>query len=229
MVNKTSHLERWLAGLLTELRGRYPGCVCVLSATHLLPRPQTVWNRLCFIQCVCTPLFTFWLPEARLQLCTRARPAARGVTLLPFSENLLFFFRYVAIKKSSVPTGVLRLLWSTVWKGGGGGAPSFGKGRNCLGWDCLWEPRPEQPVIGYGSVQNLLGHKTWKNFLQLNVLKMSLLASQTYKQNTEKVFLKKNEKNQVKPKTLHSFKEMNTAYIHKLKGYLKYTLKINLH
>lgn len=36
------------------------------------------------------------------------------------------------------------------------------------------------------------------------------------------VFLKK--KNQVKPKTLHSFKEMNTAYIHKLKGYLKYTL-----
>lgn len=36
-------------------------------------------------------------------------------------------------------------------------------------------------------------------------------------------------KNQVKPKTLHSFKEMNTAYIHKLKGYLKYTLILNLH
>ena len=35
---------------------------------------------------------------------------------------------------------------------------------------------------------------------------------------------KKKKKNQVKPKTLHSFKEMNTAYIHKLKGHLKYTL-----
>lgn len=44
---------------------------------------------------------------------------------------------------------------------------------------------------------------------------------------THKRYLKK--KNQVKPKTLHSFKEMRTAYIHKLKGYLKYTLKMNLH
>lgn len=41
--------------------------------------------------------------------------------------------------------------------------------------------------------------------------------------------LKKKNNNQVKPKTLHSFKEMNTAYIHKLKGYSKYTLIVSLH
>lgn len=55
------------------------------------------------------------------------------------------------------------------------------------------------------------------------------LASQTYKQKHIKGIHKKKKKNQVKPKTLHSFKEMNTAYIHKLKGYLKYTLIMNLH
>lgn len=42
-------------------------CFCPVCYTFTDPSPNCLESLVCFIQCVCTPFFTFWLPEAGLQ------------------------------------------------------------------------------------------------------------------------------------------------------------------
>lgn len=114
MVDKTSHLERSLAWLLTELRGRYLG-FCPVCYTFTDPSPNCLESLVFYTVCMYTNLHIL-TPWSRAAVVHLSQAGCKRRHALKFSENLLSFPPLRGHKKSSVPTGVLRLLSSTVWE-----------------------------------------------------------------------------------------------------------------